>query len=267
MQTFNIIQPSALLRRYIRYYWILESNGMALSTERTLPFGCMQMIFHKKKRPLLATTHEAQPRYLLCGQGKRYIDLLVDGDTEMIVVVFQPHAAKLLLRLPVSLVQGATIAIEDLEDRELCELTRKIADTELHERCIARIEETFMRRLALCADYNMDRLSAVIRHITLQPDPDVSQLADITCLCNKQFTRIFTDYIGTSPKEFMRIIRLQRALFLWQQDPTLPFSQVAYSCGFADQSHMIREFKLFTGYTPKNYLLNCAPISDFFSCG
>ena len=35
--------------------------------------------------------------------------------------------------------------------------------------------------------------------------------------------------------------------------------------GFADQSHMIKEFRQFTGYTPAQYLAACAPVSDYFS--
>ncbi|MEO3190464.1 AraC family transcriptional regulator, partial [Parabacteroides distasonis] len=30
-------------------------------------------------------------------------------------------------------------------------------------------------------------------------------------------------------------------------------------------SHMIKEFKLFSGYTPTEYLSLCAPYSDYFS--
>ena len=58
---------------------------------------------------------------------------------------------------------------------------------------------------------------------------------------------------------------MQRALYTLQQDPTLLFAQVAYECGFSDQSHMIKEFKLFSGYTPAEYLSVCAPVSDYFS--
>ena len=68
-----------------------------------------------------------------------------------------------------------------------------------------------------------------------------------------------------TPKEFIRIVRMQRALSMLQQDATIPFVQVAYECGFSDQSHMIKEFKLFSGYTPAEYLSVCAPYSDYFS--
>ena len=45
----------------------------------------------------------------------------------------------------------------------------------------------------------------------------------------------------------------------------MSFSQLAYECGFYDQSHLINEFKVFSGYTPKEYLAACAPHSDYFS--
>lgn len=88
-------------------------------------------------------------------------------------------------------------------------------------------------------------MSAVFHEINLRPQINISHLSETACLSSKQFGRIFADYVGTTPKEFIRIIRMQRALSMLQQDATIPFVQVAYECGFSDQSHMIKEFKLF----------------------
>ncbi len=265
MQSFKIIQPSPILRRYIRYYWILQSDMADVVTERTFPLGCIQIFFHKRKQLFSQTHHKMQPRYFICGQENRYTDICTNGDIEMLVVVFQPHAAKLFFRKPLSLFQGENIAIEDMEDRELTELVHKIADTESHICCIELIEQFLLYRIVIGSDYNIDRLSVIIQHINLNPCLDVCKLANTACLSTKQFTRIFTEYIGTSPKEFLRIIRIQRTLFMLQRNPPYNFAQVAYSCGFADQSHMIREFKLFTGYTPLEYLSAYTPLSDYFS--
>ena len=92
-------------------------------------------------------------------------------------------------------------------------------------------------------------MSAVFHEINLQPQINIAHLSETACLSSKQFGRIFADYVGTTPKEFIRIVRMQRALSMLQQDATIPFVQVAYECGFSDQSHMIKEFKLFSGYT------------------
>lgn len=65
-------------------------------------------------------------------------------------------------------------------------------------------------------------MSAVFQEINLQPQINIPQLSEAACLSSKQFGRVFADYVGTTPKEYLRIVRMQRALFLLQQDATLP---------------------------------------------
>ena len=95
MQSFKVIQPSPILRSYIRHYWILESDMINATTERTFPLGCIQMFFHKKKQLFSQTYHKMQPQNFICGQENGYTDICANGDIEMLVVVFQPYAAKI----------------------------------------------------------------------------------------------------------------------------------------------------------------------------
>ena len=148
---------------------------------------------------------------------------------------------------------------------ELSDLAKRVTDTFDNIACIRLIEQFFIRRLYSFAEYNMRRMSAVFHEIDLQPQISISQMSEVACLSSKQFGRIFADYVGTTPKEMVRIVRMQRALSVLQQNMAAPFVQVAYECGFSDQSHMIKEFKLFSGYTPAEYLSVCAPYSDYFS--
>ena len=48
MQSFKIIQPSPILHRYIRHYWILQSDMANAAPERTFPLGCIQLFFIKR---------------------------------------------------------------------------------------------------------------------------------------------------------------------------------------------------------------------------
>ena len=157
------------------------------------------------------------------------------------------------------------MAIDDVEDAALAELARRVEDTADPRLCIALIEQFLLSRLVTAADYRMKQLSTVVNLIDRCPQLDVPALADTACLSSKQLTRVFADYVGASPKDFLRIVRVQRALSLFQRQPASSFAQVAYACGFADQSHMIKEFRQFTGYTPAQYLAACAPVSDYFS--
>ena len=50
MQSFKIIKPIHILTPYVRYYWILEDGADVSVSERTLPTGCIQLVFHRGKR-------------------------------------------------------------------------------------------------------------------------------------------------------------------------------------------------------------------------
>ena len=249
MQTFRIVKPAPALSPYIRYYWILRDDATLPVSERTLPVGCVQLVFHKGKRLMCLQESRLQPQSFISGQSFGFSDVVSTGVIEMITVVFQPYAAKVFLQIPLHLFNGQNVS----------------TDTPDNDQCIRLIEQFFFRRLASGFEYNLKRLSTVLDEINLHPQVNTLQLSDVACLSTKQFGRVFTDYIGTTPKDFLRIVRMQRALYVLQQNPGSPFAQVAYECGFSDQSHMIKEFKLFSGYTPAEYLSVCAPVSDYFS--
>ena len=242
MQSFQIIKPVPVLSPYIRHYWILQDDAAVPVSERTLPIGCMQLVFHKGKQLFLQNDLKLQPQSFICGQSIGFSDVLSTGRIEMITVVFQPYAAKALLHIPVHLFHGKDVAMDEVEDVELSDLAKQVTDTSDNIVCIRLIEQFFLRRLYTFSGYNLKRMSAVFQEINLQPQINIPQLSEAACLSSKQFGRVFADYVGTTPKEYLRIVRMQRALFLLQQDATLPFAQVAYECGYSDQSHMIKEF-------------------------
>lgn len=65
---------------------------------------------------------------------------------------------------------------------------------------------------------------------------------------SKYFPRYFSCTLG----EYMRRVKVERALPLIKQAER-PLTDIAYQCGFSDQSHFIRTFKTVTGFLPKEY--------------
>ncbi len=98
------------------------------------------------------------------------------------------------------------------------------------------------------------------------PTISVSELASAACLGKKQFERLFNEMVGANPKEYARVVRFQKSLKLLQHcSEDTNQAQLAYQCGYADQSHFIREFKQFSGYTSLSLLNVCEPYSDLFN--
>ena len=264
MEEFRIIQPSPLLAPYIKNYWLLKTASDSAELARTVPTGTMNLIFHRANRLLSIWENDLHPRAFLGGQEKTFADLEYTGQISMISVVFHPVGARAFFDLPMSKINNLRLTAGDLEDKELAELEHSLTSTEDDNLCILLIEQFLLKRLTRLAEYNLKRIEASIRLIN-SGQTDVALLADAACLSSKQFQRIFSEYVGSNPKEFSRTIRFQRALHILETRPQITLTALAYECGYFDQSHLIKEFRALSGYTPTEYLAVCPPHSDYFN--
>lgn len=76
----------------------------------------------------------------------------------------------------------------------------------------------------------------------------VRDLAEVSGLSPRQFSRAFTVSYGTSPYEWVLRRRVERARELLADGHKA--RDVAVLCGFSSQTHMIRRFRTVFGYTP-----------------
>jgi AraC-like DNA-binding protein len=79
----------------------------------------------------------------------------------------------------------------------------------------------------------------------------VESLAESAGLSRQHFTRAFRESVGVSPKTYCQLARCQSTLAYVRRGDDVEWAQVAAESGYADQSHMIAEFRRFTGLTPE----------------
>lgn len=82
----------------------------------------------------------------------------------------------------------------------------------------------------------------------------VASLARALGRSERTLERRFADATGVGPKEMARVIRFRHALRVLRADPDLGGARLAARCGYADQSHLIREFRALAGATPTEVL-------------
>jgi AraC family transcriptional regulator len=78
---------------------------------------------------------------------------------------------------------------------------------------------------------------------------DVATLAAMCGRSQYHFSRVFSRSVGVSPYRYVMHLRLKHAFDLIRKG-ALPLAQVAYSVGFADQSHLTRWVRRAYGVTP-----------------
>lgn len=266
-ENFKFYKPCELLRPYVRYYWVFSSNQL-LNTY-TFPIGCPQIIFHKRTPLFIPELGTTQDKLTISGQVNFSSHLEADDEVEMIVVVFYPHTINMFLNTPVSAFYNKEISGYDINDRQLNELAKQVFECEVNDHCINLIEKWLLSRLSIRSYdtiYRTDRMNAAIEQLCHTPQILVTELSSNCCLSKKQFEREFYLHVGMNPKEYSRIIRFQKTLKQMQcQQEIINQADLAYANGYADQSHMIREFKRLCGYTPLSLFEVSTPYSDLFT--
>jgi transcriptional regulator GlxA family with amidase domain len=79
----------------------------------------------------------------------------------------------------------------------------------------------------------------------------IEDLATQTGFTRKHLGNLFQQQVGMSPKALARVHRFRGALDLLNRNQgEVPWAALAEQCGFYDQSHLINEFRRFTGFSP-----------------
>jgi AraC-like DNA-binding protein len=63
--------------------------------------------------------------------------------------------------------------------------------------------------------------------------------------------RHFRVAVGVAPKKLSRLARLQHVCRLWNTGKSL--TDISTEAGYFEQSHMVRDFRLFTGTSPEQF--------------
>lgn len=72
---------------------------------------------------------------------------------------------------------------------------------------------------------------------------DIARLARDSFVSSRHLERIFSEYIGITPKKLSNLVRYQ---FLWDdvlRNGDRNISDMAYKYGYTDQAHLMREFR------------------------
>lgn len=94
-------------------------------------------------------------------------------------------------------------------------------------------------------DYIRERIYETRGNITVRELAEQSGYSE--CYIRRTFERVN----GISPKTFEKFVRFQHVLHHIEQKKSL--DELAVICGYFDQSHMIKDFKRFSGQTPELY--------------
>ena len=268
LMSFYSAYPSEKLKPFIKQYWAIEcalGHGDPY-TYRIVPTGLPELILYIDYKPL-SQNRTLEENFLLNGQHNNYYDLLISGNLSVFSILFQPQGLSQFFKLPLYELTNLSVPLKYINKKISYELQCKLSETISFQNRIDIAEKHFYH---LIADNNnsfeFQRINQTIELIRKNKgNIDIDTLSQYVCLSRKQFERKFLEFIGISPKQYLKTIRFQAAIYFKSRNAQLSMTELAYESGYYDQSHFINDFKKLSGLTPKLYFEeNCDFVSDFF---
>jgi len=265
MNYFTIPPPDSL-KPFVRCFWVLEhefGEGEQSYIYRSIADGCVEMVFHYRAAFDELITG-GQPHNWLSGihfQSDQYRRFETNQSFGIFGAYIYPFAVPLFFNVPSDKTSNEMLGLDTFLRSEGVELEEKIMIAPDNIRR-AEILGAFFENRLLKARLKDDTIATAIKHVIHSPQlSTVPQLANIFNLSTRQFDRKFKEYAGFSPKTYLRLVRLGRAIKQHKSNKSL--TQIAYECGYYDQSHFIHDVKAFTGYHPGFYFSGKAEGTEY----
>jgi len=265
----KIAKPSIQLQPFIKQYWCIENvlpQGEK-HVQRIIPSGLAELSLYTGKRPqIIGGRKDLEDNFNLSGHQNEFYDLQVEKELSIFSVVFQPQGLMKFFNFPLNEIYNQNIPLKLINKKLEHDILSQLTDAQSFEKKTQIVESYFTDILKNeYHHYDFQRINQAIINIGKTfGNITIEKLAAESCLSRKQFERKFSELIGITPKQYLKIIRLQYALYLRSRNNRLNITDLAHESGYYDQAHFINDFKQLTGFTPKHYFDNTVAYSDFF---
>lgn len=265
---YQVYTPSPELQEFVKCFWTLEDGPVQDPVrQRVLPDGCMEMIFHYGdlyKQYFEDGSFIVQPRSFVFGQITKYIEIAPTGVSGIISARFLPEGVLPFLPRPVAELENKAVSLIDLFGETGALLEQKVITAAGNPERIKIIEAFLLSRLTDPATIDSITRHCVNVIMESRGQVGVVELAGKLKINRRNMERKFMTIIGMSPKQLSRVVRLQATLKMLEQRQFTSLTSLAYENGYYDQAHFIKDFKEFTGMSPKLFFADNLKLSALF---
>jgi AraC-like DNA-binding protein len=190
-------------------------------------------------------------RCAVVGARSRFVDVSVVNRALTLGARLRPGALPLLTQLPASDFADRSVPVEEIFGVRGKLLIDRLADRRSAAQALRVLAEFLGREFS--NQNPCDEADALESQ-----KGRVEDLASLLGLPKRTLHERMKEHMGLAPKRLLRIQRLHRALSICRKHP-MSWAQVSAACGFADQAHLVREFRDLLGERPSSWRERAVP--------
>ncbi|WP_291788207.1 AraC family transcriptional regulator [Cecembia sp.] len=256
MIKFKLFEPHPLLATFVQSIFVVDhvlepGEGAIVGQYPPTPQHCIFLYIKEKFKAKKVNESEfkERPKAVVVGPQVTRMELTVNQDYTVAVIGFRPGGLFRLLGIPMEEIFDDGFDGLELMGNDINDLVDRCAEIESLDKINECIENYLLGKLTKVKELlPVDKALQQMLHF--QGHMPITQVADHACLSLRQFERKCKERLGLSPKVYSRLIRFSNAYRLFEKSETPNWSEIAYTAGYYDQMHFIKDFKEFAGITP-----------------
>jgi AraC-like DNA-binding protein len=239
--------PGNILSSFIECFWTSTEHGYPNSPRlhRVLPDGCMDLLFD--------FVADDNPRVSFVGTMTRPLTFTTTGAVDLLGVRFRPGCFPIFFALDAAELTDVRTDVMNYSHRFAREVWLRLVEAVPEDRC-AVLQEVLLSRWSAAG------IDPFVQHCVARIEASrgalrIAELERSTGVSGRHIERKFARHLGISPKTFARVVRFKNVAALAANPVPLDWVGVAGDLGFADQPHLVREIKAFSGLTPTEFMV------------
>ncbi|MFD0694026.1 DUF6597 domain-containing transcriptional factor [Paenibacillus sp. GCM10027628] len=249
MQKFSLMRylPAPDLDPFIEHYWMVrwDLRGQPPYRQAILSYPNVNLAFEQENTSVFTGIY---------GVPKTTYTRLLQDEGVVLGVKFRPGGFYPFWQQPVSLLTGEILGIGDVFGVDAKAIEEQMFAQEDGEH-MARLAEQFLRERLPEPDEQAELVNQIVQ--TAIENREITKVEDIVQLfgINKRtLQRLFSRYVGVSPKWVIQRFRLQEAAELMEKGGIPDWPKLSQDLGYYDQAHFIKSFKSMIGKSPEAYM-------------
>src|SRR3989344_4321674 len=255
---FRDYTPSYPLSNYVENIIYYEGYSAEHSVDKLLPDGSISIIIDMEDTPKKLYRNENFNHFTeyresyISGQHREFMH--IDAQvSSMMVIRFHIGGAWKFFDFPMSDLNDKVQQLENYYGESIGIVRKKIISENDIDAKFLLIEKYLLEKIRNNVEEN-PALTTAIKELTNNHYPlTTKNLAQKAGISQKHLINLFDKKVGLTPKALARIFRFQKVIQKIEETKKIDWTELAYECGYYDQSHFIKDFYAFCGIKPSDY--------------
>ena len=258
--------PDKILEEFVECYFLWEGDSPVPIDIESPPNGLCSLVFNYRDNYSVSNTkyvRQQVPNAFITGQALGNYTLHLFGQIGVVGIAFRPATIFHFFGIPMYGLTDERIGFEEIAPVPGKELYHYICKSDGPQEKIRILENYLLQLLKVSQRGTTGIIRSANKIFESKGQITIHELLDSACMSQRNFERTFLEEVGVGPKTYARIRRFGYTCSLNVGNREANLMDMLNKGGYYDQSHFIKDFKYFSGRTPRRYVKTNVELANY----